>query len=340
MWSDLCIAVVVFLSISFLCWFIVKHLIVVLQRAKQVDLVNERSMHVGAVPRGGGIVISLAMIFALIYAALSSPQSLFYSAFATLISAWSLLSWCDDQLDLSPVMRFIPQTIFSIGTIAAYGWVDQLFGVQIGLLGAVLTFVGILWMTNLYNFMDGIDGLAASQAIIGGLTFAVWFYFLANPTLALVCLVVAAASYGFLMHNWQPARIFMGDVGSISLGAFFSTCMILVVTRHHAEILSVMLVFGFFILDASTTILIRIKRREPIWKPHKQHLYQRLVQSGFSHQSVTLGGILLMLLGSVLATLSLTHHAMIGFSIAIEIAVFSAFYLLCRHRENIKINDS
>lgn len=337
MWPDLYLAIAVFVFISAICWFAVKYLINVLLDANQVDQPNDRTMHSSAVPRGGGIVISVAMIAALSCAAAISSQPLFYAVFAILMSAWTILSWCDDRVNLTAKSRFIAQAFFAIITIAAYGWVSQLVNIDIGIFGAMLTFIGILWMTNLYNFMDGIDGLAASQAVIGGLTFAVWFYLLANPVVALICLVVAAASYGFLLHNWQPARIFMGDVGSISLGAFFATCMILAATRHNVAILSSMLIFGFFILDASTTILLRIKRKEAFWQPHKKHLYQRLVNSGLSHQTVTLGSILLMLLGSALATLSLKHHAMIGFSIATEIAVYAAFYLLCRHRENIAI---
>ena len=337
MWADFYLAVAAFVVISVFSWAAVKRLIVILIKAKQLDQPNERSMHSAAVPRGGGIVISLAMILALFVAAVFSSQPLFYSVFAILMGAWTVLSWWDDRSDLSAAIRIAPQFLFGIATIAAYGWVNRLAGFDIGHWGAIATLVGVVWMANLYNFMDGIDGLAASQAVVAALTFTAWFYFLASPILSLVCLVVAASSYGFLLNNWQPARIFMGDVGSVTLGAFFATCMILAATRHQVPILSLMLIFGVFILDTSVTVMLRIRRREPFWKSHRQHLYQRLVQSGFSHQMVTTGAILMMLMCSLMATLSLTHHAMISFFIIIEIAAYTAFYVLCRHREKLII---
>ncbi len=337
MWPDIFLAIVIFLFLSLVSWLVVTSLITMLVKAQQVDKPNERTMHSGAVPRGGGIVISGAMITSLVCAAILGSQSLFYGVFALLMVAWTVLSWWDDRFGLSALRRFVPQLVFAVATVQAFGYVNHVIGIDIGLAGAVVTLLGIVWMANLYNFMDGIDGLAASQAIVASLTFAIWFYALANPTVALICVVVAGSSYGFLLCNWQPARIFMGDVGSITLGAFFATLMIIAATRHDVPILSLMLVFGFFILDTGITILRRIYAREVIWQAHTQHLYQRLVKSGFSHQSVTLASIILMLASSALATLSLARHDMIILFIALQIVGYACIYWLCHYREKLII---
>ena len=333
MWIDILLGAAVFAATSFLSWLLLRFLITKLREAKQVDEPNERTLHQGSVPRGGGLVISLTMVLALFSATIMSTEKLFFSVFTVLMLGWTALSWWEDRAELAPGVRFIPQLLFAVTTIAAFGWINQLAGVYLGLFGSAITLVGIIWMANLYNFMDGIDGLAASQAIVASLTLAVWLYFLANPILALVCVMVAAASYGFLLSNWQPAQIFMGDVGSVTLGAFFATLMIILETRHNVPVLSIMLVFGVFILDTSATVLLRIARREPFWRPHRKHIYQRLVQSGLSHQIVTTSSIVLMLGCSALATISLTQHAMIVVFIVIEIAVYAVIWAYCHYRE-------
>ena len=91
--------------------------------------------------------------------------------------------------------------------------------------------VGVLWLSNLYNFMDGMDGLAASQSIVASLTFGFWFFQAGSSSLALLCSLVAAANYGFLFYNWHPAKIFMGDIGSVTHGALFATMTIIAQNR-------------------------------------------------------------------------------------------------------------
>jgi len=325
---DYLIAAVLFVGVSVLAWMLVRQLIGFLHARQQVDIPNERSSHVGSVPRGGGLAISLLLWLSLLVSALLSSQTILYATLAALVASWAVICWWDDRSSLAPGRRFLAQCFLACFTVASFGWVSQLLSFNLGILGSVITVIGVLWMANLYNFMDGIDGIAASQAIVAGLTLASWLYFLDNHLLALNCLVVAAASYGFLLLNWQPAKIFMGDVGSVTLGAFFAMLMILLETRHNVPILSLVLLFAVFILDATTTLLIRMFKREPFWQPHRRHLYQRFVQLGFSHQRVTLGAIVLMIFCSVLATLSLAHHAMIPMFIGLELAVFIALWIL------------
>lgn len=325
---EISIAIFVFALVSSLAWFSVGRMRAWLIKEQQVDLPNERSMHTGSVPRGGGLVISVLVVTALLAAAVLSSQTQLYLAFAALLFCWSLLCWWDDRTNLPTGLRFGVQITLAVTAVMAFGWITQVQDVSLGMFGAAMTVIGILWMSNLYNFMDGIDGIAASQAIVAALSFTCWFFFLNNPVMALVCLVAAAASYGFILWNWQPAKIFMGDVASVTLGAFFAITMILAASRHHIPILSLLMIFGVFILDTTTTLAIRLLKRERFWEAHRQHLYQRFVQLGFSHQTVTLWCLVLMIICSVLATLSLAHRDMILSLVVIEIALFAAHWAL------------
>ena len=163
--------------------------------------------------------------------------------------------------------------------------------------------------------MDGLDGLAGAQTVIASSTLSFWFFISGDAPLALVCLVLAASSYGFILHNWSPAKIFMGDVGSITIGAFFGTLIIIGSTRHGISVLSFINLFAVFIVDASYTIIRRAIKREKIWVAHNQHFYQRLAKAGYSHSYIAIAAAILMILCSVLATLSVAYHDMIGLSI-------------------------
>jgi Fuc2NAc and GlcNAc transferase len=149
-----------------------------------------------------------------------------------------------------------------------------------------LAVLGIVWATNLYNFMDGIDGLAGAEAasvgLLGAALLAPW-----NPSLAVVAALVAGSAAGFLPLNWAPARIFMGDVGSGFLGFLFAA---LAVASEHAGALPALiwlLLLGVFFADATITLLRRFVRGDRWYAPHRSHAYQRAVQGGWSHAGVS-----------------------------------------------------
>ncbi len=304
------IGVLFYVVAAVLSWLLLKVLIPILARQNIVDRPNSRTLHQGAVPRGGGLVISLTIVFSALTMGLLYGRNTLI-ALAILMFLWSALSWRDDKQDLSPKIRFSAQAIFAVLTIALFGWVDQLLGWSLGWFGALITFVGVLWMTNLYNFMDGMDGLAASQSIIAALTLAFWFYMVGDAQLASLCVLVAGSSYGFMLCNWHPAKVFMGDVGSITLGAFFATMIIIGANRHGFSVLSLVLIFSVFISDASVTILRRLRHGEKIWLPHRTHYYQRLAALGISHTVIVCSAIIIMLLCSLIATISVVYRDMI-----------------------------
>ncbi len=320
-WHVLVHYALVAILVALLSWVGVRFMIGYLSRNNMVDNPNERTMHTGSIPRGGGLVICLFVLMALIYFSVFSDRGTLFIGLAACLTAWMALSWSDDRVDLSPRFRFAMQIAIAALTVSLLGWVNVFWGMSFGLLGSVLSVIGILWMANLYNFMDGMDGLAASQSIVASITLGVWFHYLGDLQLAMVCTVVAAASYGFLMWNWQPANVFMGDVGSVSLGAFFATLMIVAANRHGLPIDSLLMIFSVFIADATITLANRLRKGEKVWLPHRSHFYQRAGLAGAKHAHVVIVGIVMMILSALLATFSVLNRDIIGLIIGANVVL-------------------
>lgn len=311
------ILLIVAAGAGLISWMLTRHLIGLLDRHKMFDIPSQRSLHEGSIPRGGGLAIVSCLLIALLAVALISHRYAVFGGLATLVFAWSLLGFCDDRYDLSPQKRFAIQILFALAGVAAFGYVTEIQLSQsdfIGLsgVGFLLTVIGILWSANLYNFMDGMDGLAASQTVIAGLTLAFWFWFLGDQFMSIVCLVLAASSYGFLLHNWQPAKIFMGDVGSVTIGAFLAMLTIYGNTRYQIPLISFVLLLAVFVFDASFTIVRRMMNREKFWLPHRSHLYQRLALTDINHSRVVTGAVILMIFCSMIASYTVIDRGRIG----------------------------
>jgi UDP-GlcNAc:undecaprenyl-phosphate/decaprenyl-phosphate GlcNAc-1-phosphate transferase len=171
--------------------------------------------------------------------------------------------------------------------------------------------LAVVWMTNLYNFMDGADGLAGGMAAIGfgALALAAWLG--DAPGLAAFCAAIAAAALAFLRFNFPPARVFMGDAGSIPLGFLAAALGILGVQQNVWPWLFPLLVFSPFIVDASVTLARTRAARRKIWQAHRSHYYQRVVLLGASHRQLALAAYALMLAMAALAfvLLVLPQHA-------------------------------
>lgn len=312
----LIIVIIVLVAIAALSWLWLGVLRNQLSALSMVDSPNERSLHQGQVPRGGGVVFVFFLVASLLLMMVWSDRHQTFAALAILTTSWAALGWFDDRRDLSPSLRLAWQLLLAIVTLALFGFVTELklsneLVLVLGWGGALLSLVGLLWFVNLYNFMDGMDGLAASQTIIACLTLAWWLLILGDWWLALCCLTLAAATYGFLLRNWNPASIFMGDVGSIALGAFFGTLMIYLNTFHNIPILCLILIFAVFVADTSITVLKRMLRAERIWLPHRSHYYQRFAALGVNHGHIVLGCIILMIVCSIAASLAMADHARI-----------------------------
>jgi UDP-N-acetylmuramyl pentapeptide phosphotransferase/UDP-N-acetylglucosamine-1-phosphate transferase len=248
--------------------------------AMPLDIANDRSLHSGAVPRIGGVAMAAGCLAAIVFLPVSG--TLATSLFAAL--ALFLLSLIDDWRSLSVLPRLLGHLASALVVVAA-------LGLPVGL--AFCAALALVWMTNLYNFMDGADGLAGGMALIGFATYALAAQ-AQDPVLASVCFVLAAAAAGFLVFNFPPARVFMGDAGSIPLG--FLAGALGLVGWHDAlwPIWFPPLVFSPFIADATVTLWRRLWRGERIWQAHREHLYQRLVLGGWSQRALAALAWLLM----------------------------------------------
>lgn len=256
------------------------------------DIPNERSSHVIPVPRGGGLAIIIVFYTGLIYFQESIDSKLFYALLCAIPIA--LISFMDDIVTLSSKIRFFVQSasawmaLYFLGGVSSIDFI--LFELHGGWLN-LIAFFTIIWLTNLYNFLDGIDGYAGSEAVMVGLGLFVFFH---NP----LGLVIVAASLGFLIFNWNKASIFMGDVGSATLGFIFAVFVFY--DTGGGSIYIWLILLSLFWFDATLTLIRRYRNGETITQAHKKHAYQRLTQSGWSHSRVVLFSIVFNLMFFVL----------------------------------------
>ena len=246
-----------------------------------MDEPNHRSLHSVAVPRVGGIAIVIAALGA--WSQLPEMSRLL----VVLTAALAGISYVDDRRGLSVAVR-LASHLAAAGLVVAF----ELSGENTWLAAGLIA--GIVWMTNAYNFMDGADGLAGGMAVFGFSAYAVASSMAHAEHLSAMSLILAAATAGFLVFNFPPAKVFMGDAGSISLG-FLSAVLGLVGWSLGAwPPWFPALVFAPFLVDASLTLLRRILRRERFWEAHRDHYYQRLIRMGWSHRRAALAEYALM----------------------------------------------
>jgi UDP-N-acetylmuramyl pentapeptide phosphotransferase/UDP-N-acetylglucosamine-1-phosphate transferase len=250
-------------------------------RVGPIDQPNHRSLHQVAVPRSGGIGILAGIVIGLIVA---MPPVNLWVALGGLVG----VSMLDDFRPLPARVRFLAQLVAA--GLAAWILVPPEWGV----VGQVVSVLFMVWMTNLYNFMDGANGLAGGMAVFGFAAYALAASLAGQSALAIWSTCIAAAAGGFLAFNFDPARIFMGDVGSVPLGFLAAVFGLHGLQLGAWPAWFPLLVFSVFIVDATVTLLRRGLRREKVWLAHREHYYQRLIQSGWSHRRLALKAYLLM----------------------------------------------
>ena len=280
-------------------------------RFQVLDVPNERSLHVRPTPRTGGIAI-LASAFAggtLVALRVAGSEPLPWLLAAALPVA--TIGFLDDWRGVGVAPRFLVHLV-AAGLLVWGGGLTASRGLLPGadipatsLIGGALAFLFVVWMVNLFNFMDGMDGFAGGMSLIGFGSLAVLAASAGHAALAGVSLVVAAAAGGFLCYNFPPARIFMGDTGSSTLGLLAAAFTLWGAREGAFPFWVGILVFSPFIADASVTLMRRLLRGERVWRPHRTHYYQRLVQAGWGHGRTVIAEYGLMLacaLAAVLAT--------------------------------------
>jgi len=312
------------LSAFAVCWLT---LVWLLRRGGRLpmDHPNARSLHDTPTPRIGGLGIVAGVAVAGVWLLDTTLLPVMLAAFA--LAALSVL---DDVRGLPVVLRFLAHFIAAATCL-----------LMLGLTGwaLLLGVLAVVWMTNLYNFMDGADGLAGGMAAIGfgALAAAAWLG--GASGLAALCAAIAASSAAFLRFNFPPARIFMGDAGSIPLGFLAAVLGILGVQHKLWPWLFPLLVFSPFIVDASVTLMRRGLHGEKIWRAHRSHYYQRVVLLGASHRQLALVAYMLMLASAALAFTLLLLPQFTGWLLALWAASYLLVFLAidrrwhCAHHE-------
>lgn len=284
-----------------------------------VDIPNERSSHNRPTPRGGGIAIVASFFAAMLLAYFFYPfDGKTYWGLLLNAAAIAILGIIDDLHSLSRRRRFVVWIIIA-GVSMAFGIrlrtvaLPVIGIIPLSILSPLVTFVWLIGVTNFYNFMDGIDGLAGGEAISVAGFLAIISLMYGNTFVFITSLILLGSALGFLLHNLPPARIFMGDGGSNFLGFVFAALAIIGSQSGAASVPFVIpvILLGTFLFDATITLLKRIPKGKKWLEPHRDHYYQRLIILGYSHKQVT---SLYCLINILLGCIALLYTQSDGFT--------------------------
>ena len=262
---------------------------------------NERTLHVGAIPRGGGIVFAgvwlafLGMSFFNGQIGQGDFLALFVGG-----AVLAILGIVDDVTDLKALLKFVTQIVAVIWGLYWVGGMPDLAlsstRIDLGWPGLLFGVLAMLWAINLYNFMDGIDGMAGSGAVFISGSMGAFLFFAGSVQFATLCFLLAAVCAAFVWFNWPPAKLFMGDAGSGFLGYIFGI-LIVATVRDEPTLLWVWLItMGYFLTDTTTTLLLRIRYVKQFYATHRFHAYQSLARRTGDHSRVTRGVLLVQVL--------------------------------------------
>ena len=289
-----------------------------------LDHPNDRSLHAVPIPRTGGLAILGSVFLCLLMGAVlgwsgivrwdlaeseSARVCLWVTGLTFVIGA---VSFWDDRADLPILVRLCAHVGAAAGVTYGAGLTMQAISVPflgplpLGWMAIPVTVLFITWMANLYNFMDGMDGFAGGMTVFGFGALSYLSLAGGSQDLAFLALLIAAAAGGFLFFNLPPARIFMGDVGSVPLGFLAGALSVMGVHDKVFDMWVPMLVFSPFIVDATATLLHRLVRGKKVWQAHREHYYQRLVLAGWGHWRTVAVEYVLML-ACALSALAYVH---------------------------------
>lgn len=284
----------VFLLSTFLTWLMKVYAV----RKLIFDIPNERSSHTIPTPRGGGIAIVLTFIFSLLWLRLIDviESSLVWTLVGGGIVI-AILGYCDDVYSVKSRLRILIHFIVAMWSLYWLGGLTTLdlgtVKIQLHGIGYLLTIIGFVWCINFYNFMDGIDGLASSEAIFVSLASGITLLFLGKSNLAMIMWLLFASVSGFVLWNWPPAKIFLGDVGSGFLGFVFAALGLYTINKGFLPLSFWMILLAVFLLDATFTLLYRVYHKKAWYSAHREHAYQHLISYGATHRQITVSIILI-----------------------------------------------
>jgi Fuc2NAc and GlcNAc transferase len=272
-----------------------------------LDAPGSRSLHENPTVTGGGVAV--AVVTAAVWLLLQPLEGAPGAAILIPLVILTAVGLVDDLRNMAWLHKLLAQLAVAIMFIAVAGPFSRLemFGlaVEAGWLNIAFSLLWIVGFVNIYNFMDGIDGLAGGYGAVCACVLGAWFMLLGGGGLALLMYGLMAACLGFLIWNWSPARIFLGDAGSMMLGGTLAAVSIIGQRDYDVPLGAFVLLFSIFIADASYTLARRALRGAPVWQAHREHLYQRAVQSGLSHASVTGKALMISAIMAVPASLEM-----------------------------------
>lgn len=263
--------------------------IILARRYQLFDLPNHRSSHTQPTPRGGGMAIAVSVLSACVVFQYYDPVPSFESRSGFVLICASLIaviSFVDDLRGLSVAVRLSLQGLLSLVLVFLVGPIPLGDALPIGL-SILFSCIALMWLLNLYNFMDGIDGLAACEGIVVCLAAAVLLINNAEGSVLALTIALGGSALGFLIWNWSPAKLFMGDSGSVFLGFAIGGLALLTTQREVLTISVWLILLAAFIADASYTLMRRLFRGQNIFQAHRNHAYQVLADRWASHAKVT-----------------------------------------------------
>jgi Fuc2NAc and GlcNAc transferase len=254
------------------------------RRRGVMDHPGERQSHTVVTPRGGGAGLVAALLIASLLFAADNTPDFWVQCIMPAVVVVAITGWWDDHASLSAGIRFFIQltvSFYLIWCAANAGWVQ-------GVIPMILSGLFLVWMTNLYNFMDGSNGMAGLQGVFAATVLAVLFHLSGDDHFSLLSLLLAAVCAGFLPWNLGDAKVFMGDVGSLALGFLFAAFLLYGTGTGAFAIPVALMLMMLFLTDATLTLLFRVIRGERWYNAHRQHLYQRLIENGWTHSRVAM----------------------------------------------------
>jgi len=271
--------------------------------------VRANAMHSAPVPRIGGLAMACAIAACVLVFAFANPLQCLLLSIAAALAA---VSYLDDRRGLPVWVRFPLHMLAAVVAVYALVADAKTSGGASWLQAAVampLLVVAVTWTTNLFNFMDGSDGMAGGMALFGFAAMGLTAADIGAIDVAVTCFAISGAALGFLCFNFPPSRVFLGDAGSIPLGFLAGTLGIYGMSMGLWDWWFPLLVFSPFVVDATVTLLLRVGRRERIWQAHRSHYYQRLILAGWSHRKTALASYTLMVGAAASASLAMRLQA-------------------------------
>lgn len=251
-----------------------------------LDHPNERSLHTLPTPKTGGLAILGGIFIGLLLASNWNPKILWILSVTLFLGG---ISFLDVKSGLPQGIRLVCHALASLGIIWGAGLQIQMISIPVfgnisfGYFSIPITLLTLVWFANLYNFMDGMDGFASGMTVFGFGFLGLFGLIHNHQAFALQSLVIAVAAGGFLFFNWPPAKIFMGDAGSIPIGFLAGALTLQALNENLCTVWVPLLIFSPFIADATITLFCRFVSKKKFWIAHREHAYQRLVLAGWSH---------------------------------------------------------